>query len=140
MPKGWLIGVMVELADEPAAVRHFFAAGLEDRATAEWRSIDGALRLGPVAPSPVGGGVDQLGKGLAGLLVGGRVPACGDGVDDGQGPGVVELGDAAEWLNARLGEDRPEHLQSLQDRGAVDRHDRREVHVPFHRLSPREAA
>ena len=55
MAKGWLIGVMVEIADEPAAVRHFFAAGLEDRATAEWRSIDGALRLGPVAASPVGG-------------------------------------------------------------------------------------
>ena len=55
MAKGWLIGVMVELDDEPAPVRHFFAAGLEDRAAAEWKSIDGALRLGPVASSPVGG-------------------------------------------------------------------------------------
>ena len=55
MPKGWMIGVMVELADEAAPVRHFFAVGLEDRAMAEWRAVDGALRLGPVAASPVGG-------------------------------------------------------------------------------------
>ena len=55
MARGWMIGVMVELADEPAPVRHFFAVGLDDRATAEWKAIDGALRLGPVAPSPVGG-------------------------------------------------------------------------------------
>jgi hypothetical protein len=50
-----MIGVMVELADEPAPVRHFFAVGQDDRAAAEWRAIDGALRLGPVASSPVGG-------------------------------------------------------------------------------------
>ena len=50
-----MIGVMVELADEAAPVRHFFAVGLEDRARAEWKAIDGALRLGPVAASPVGG-------------------------------------------------------------------------------------
>ncbi len=55
MARGWMIGVMVELADEAAPVRHFFAVGLDDRATAEWKAIDGALRLGPVAPSPVGG-------------------------------------------------------------------------------------
>ncbi len=55
MARGWLIGVMVELEDEPRPVRHFFAVGLEDRANAEWRAIDGALKLGSVAPSPVGG-------------------------------------------------------------------------------------
>jgi len=55
MARGWLIGVMVELADEPVPVRHFFAVGLDERAAAEWRAIDGALRLGPVAASPVGG-------------------------------------------------------------------------------------
>lgn len=55
MAKGWLIGVMVELADEPVPVRHFFAVGHDDRAAAEWKAIDGALRLGPVAPSPVDG-------------------------------------------------------------------------------------
>ena len=55
MAKGWLIGVMVELADEPAPVRHFFAVGSDDRAAAEWKAIDGALRVGSVSPSPVGG-------------------------------------------------------------------------------------
>ena len=55
MARGWMIGVMVELADEPAPVRHFFAVGQEDRATAEWKAIDSALRLGPVATSPFGG-------------------------------------------------------------------------------------
>jgi len=50
-----MIGVMVEVAGEIAPVRHFFAVGQEDRAMAEWKAIDGALRLGPVAASPVGG-------------------------------------------------------------------------------------
>jgi hypothetical protein len=53
--KGWLIGVMVELAGEPVPVRHFFAMGFEDRAQAEWRAIDAALVIGPVAASPVQG-------------------------------------------------------------------------------------
>lgn len=52
---GWLIGVMVELADAPAAQRWYFAVGHEDRAKAEWTAIDSALRLGGVATSPVGG-------------------------------------------------------------------------------------
>lgn len=55
MAKGWLIGVMVELAGEASPVRQFFAVGQEDRAAAEWRAVDGALKLGPVASSPVGG-------------------------------------------------------------------------------------
>ncbi len=50
-----MIGVMVELADEPAALRHFFAVGKEERAQAEWKAIDHALSIGRVATSPVGG-------------------------------------------------------------------------------------
>ena len=52
---GWMVGVMVELAEEPAPVRHFFAVGVEDRAQAEWKAIDGAQKIGNVAMSPVGG-------------------------------------------------------------------------------------
>lgn len=55
MANGWLIGVMVELAGEPLALRHFFAVGHEDRAKAEWTAIDSALLIGPVATSPVRG-------------------------------------------------------------------------------------
>jgi hypothetical protein len=55
MASGWLIGVMVELAGEPIALRHFFAVGCVDRARAEWRAIDKALLIGRVAGSPVGG-------------------------------------------------------------------------------------
>ena len=55
MANGWLIGVMVEVADEPAPLRHVFAVGFEDRARAEWSAIDKALLIGPVATSPVGG-------------------------------------------------------------------------------------
>ena len=46
---------MVELAGEPAPLRHFFAVGHEDRAKAEWTAIDKALLIGGVAVSPVGG-------------------------------------------------------------------------------------
>jgi hypothetical protein len=55
MANGWMIGVMVELAGEPIALRHFFAVGQEDRARAEWKAIDHALQLGRMATSPVGG-------------------------------------------------------------------------------------
>jgi hypothetical protein len=55
MASGWMIGVMVELAGEPAPLRHFFAVGQEDRAKAEWTAIDEALLIGGVAVSPVGG-------------------------------------------------------------------------------------
>jgi uncharacterized membrane protein len=55
MANGWLIGVMVELAGEPVALRHFFAVGHADRAKAEWSAIDQALLIGRVATSPVGG-------------------------------------------------------------------------------------
>ncbi len=46
---------MVELADEPVPLRHFFAVAHEDRAQAEWRAIDAAQLIGPVAMSPVQG-------------------------------------------------------------------------------------
>jgi hypothetical protein len=55
MANGWLIGVMVEVTGEPAALRHFFAVGQEDRARAEWGAVDSALLLGRVATSPVSG-------------------------------------------------------------------------------------
>ena len=55
MASGWLIGVMVEVDGEPLPVRHFFAVGHEDRSRAEWTAIDGALLIGRVAASPVGG-------------------------------------------------------------------------------------
>ena len=51
----WMVGVMLELADEPAPVRHFYAVGHEDRNRAEWAAVDQALTLGAVATSPVGG-------------------------------------------------------------------------------------
>ena len=52
MANGWMIGVMVELAGEPKAVRHFFAVGGEDRSRAEWKAVDQALLIGPVATNP----------------------------------------------------------------------------------------
>jgi hypothetical protein len=55
MASGWMIGVMVQLAGEPAPLRHFFAVGHEERAKAEWRAVDQALLIGRVAESPVGG-------------------------------------------------------------------------------------
>ena len=51
----WMVGIMLELADEPQPVRHFFAVGHEDRNRAEWAAVDQALTLGAVATSPVGG-------------------------------------------------------------------------------------
>jgi DhnA family fructose-bisphosphate aldolase class Ia len=50
-----MIGVMVTPDGEPAPLRHFFAVGHEDRAKAEWTAIDHALKIGPVAESPVQG-------------------------------------------------------------------------------------
>ena len=55
MTTGWLIGVMVELDGAPAAMRHFYAVGHEDRAKAEWTAIDNAMLVGDVAVSPING-------------------------------------------------------------------------------------
>ena len=52
---GWVIGVMVEVADEPAPLRHYYAIGHEDRAKAEWTALDAALEVGRIATSPVRG-------------------------------------------------------------------------------------
>jgi len=46
---------MVERADEPEPVRHYYAVGFEERAKAEWTAIDAAGVLGPIAMSPVKG-------------------------------------------------------------------------------------
>jgi hypothetical protein len=50
-----MVGVMLEVAGEPAPVRHFYAVGHDDRNRAEWAAIDQALTAGAVATSPVGG-------------------------------------------------------------------------------------
>jgi hypothetical protein len=50
-----MIGVMVELPDTSAAVRHFYAVAKPDQARAEWAAVDCATALGRVATSPVGG-------------------------------------------------------------------------------------
>jgi hypothetical protein len=51
----WMVGVMIELPDEPRPVRHFYAVGCEDRNRAEWAAIDQAIVAGAVATSPIGG-------------------------------------------------------------------------------------
>jgi hypothetical protein len=53
--RGWMIGVMVELAGEPKPIRHYFAVGHPERAKAEWTAVDKALLVGPIPSSPVGG-------------------------------------------------------------------------------------
>ncbi|MDB5437548.1 MAG: hypothetical protein JWR47_3805 [Phenylobacterium sp.] len=55
MAGGWLIGVLLEVAGEPAPLRHYFAVGHEEQAKSEWTAIDWAGRAGRVASSPVGG-------------------------------------------------------------------------------------
>jgi hypothetical protein len=55
MAGGWLIGVLVEIAGEPAPLRHYFAVGHEEQAKSEWTAIDRAARTGRVASSPIGG-------------------------------------------------------------------------------------
>jgi hypothetical protein len=51
----WMVGVMLELPDAAAPVRHFYAVGHEDRNRAEWAAVDEALARGAVATSPVAG-------------------------------------------------------------------------------------
>ena len=46
---------MVEVAGEPAPLRHFYAVAHEDRAKAEWTAIDHAMGLGRIAGGPVKG-------------------------------------------------------------------------------------
>ena len=55
MAGGWLIGVLVEIAGEPKALRHYFAVGHEDQGKSEWTAVDWAGRAGRIAGSPLGG-------------------------------------------------------------------------------------
>lgn len=55
MAGGWLIGVLVEPAGEPAPLLHYFAVGHEDQAKSEWTALDYAGRAGRVASSPIAG-------------------------------------------------------------------------------------
>jgi hypothetical protein len=55
MAAGWMIGVLVEVAGEPAPVRHFYAVARPDQARAEWAAIDQASGAGAVSPSPSAG-------------------------------------------------------------------------------------
>ena len=55
MADGWLIGVLVQVAGEPAPLRHYYAVGLEDQGKSEWTAVDCAGRAGRIAASPIGG-------------------------------------------------------------------------------------
>jgi hypothetical protein len=55
MADGWLIGVLVEVAGEPAPLLHYFAVGHEDQGKSEWTAVDHATGIGRVASSPIGG-------------------------------------------------------------------------------------
>jgi hypothetical protein len=55
MTAGWMIGVLVETAGEPAPVRHFYAVAKPDQARAEWAAIDQASGAATVSSSPFGG-------------------------------------------------------------------------------------
>jgi hypothetical protein len=52
---GWLVGVLLELAGEPAPLLHYFAVGHADQGKCEWTAVDHAGRQGHVASGPVGG-------------------------------------------------------------------------------------
>ena len=54
-PAGWMIGVLLELEDEPNPLRHFYAVAQPDQARAEWAAADRALLAGAIASSPYGG-------------------------------------------------------------------------------------
>jgi hypothetical protein len=55
MATGWIIGVLLDAAGEPEAVRHYFAVGQADQARAEWAATDRALAEGSVSTSPKDG-------------------------------------------------------------------------------------
>jgi hypothetical protein len=54
-PAGWMIGVMLQLEDEPAPLLRYFAVGKPDQQRAEWAAVDAAVTLGSVATSPIRG-------------------------------------------------------------------------------------
>ena len=55
VPSGWMIGVLLELEDEPEPLRHFYAVAQPDQSRAEWAAADRALLAGIIASSPYGG-------------------------------------------------------------------------------------
>jgi hypothetical protein len=55
MAGGWLIGVLVQIAGEPAPLRHYYAVGHAEQAKSEWTALDWAGRAGRIATSPLGG-------------------------------------------------------------------------------------
>lgn len=55
MADGWLIGVLVQVAGEPAPLRHYYAVGHGDQGKSEWTAVDWAGRAGRIAASPIGG-------------------------------------------------------------------------------------
>ena len=75
---GWMIGVLLELPDEPQVIRHYFAVAQLDQARAEWAAADRAMLTGAIASSPHAGmePVQAIGKlsrhaiGLLGLAPG----------------------------------------------------------------------
>lgn len=71
---GWVIGVLVELEDEPDPRLHYFAVGHEDRAKAEWTAVDAASGLGGIASSPFRG---QEPVQMLGQLTPGRMKMLG---------------------------------------------------------------
>ena len=54
-PVGWMIAVMLQLDEEPAPLRRYFAVAKADRSRAEWAAVDAAVALGRVATSPIRG-------------------------------------------------------------------------------------
>jgi hypothetical protein len=54
-PVGWMIGVMVQVDEEPAPLLRYFAVGKPDQQRAEWAAVDMAVTLGAVAVSPIRG-------------------------------------------------------------------------------------
>ncbi len=70
MTAGWMIGVLVDVADEAAPTRHFFAVAKPDQARAEWAALDRASGAGAIAASPFGGmePVEAIGPISAGTL------------------------------------------------------------------------
>jgi hypothetical protein len=50
---GWVIAVLTEPDGDPR--RLFFAVGFQDQGQAEWKALDAAAAMAPVAPGPRSG-------------------------------------------------------------------------------------
>ncbi len=98
MTAGWVIGVLVELPDEDAPLRHFYAVAQPDLARAEWSAVDLAMTAGPVAPSPHKG-VEPVAA--VGALSDKAVKALGLGSGQARALG-------SRWPRRWVGADRPQ--------------------------------